>query len=309
MQILKQQASDKKQMQLPLPCLQLSKACNGSFSFVENMNGICDSGCAELAAQEGADAMFCLTDPSLFEVIGVRVAFSTRLGGVSASPYSSLNLGRFVGDEPSCVQRNMSIFLASCGMGEFEGKLINPVQVHGTKIVDVFKPPTSRHFDDECDAVVTTLKHVPVMLCYADCVPVIMVAPTGDFCVIHSGWRGTYDQIAYKALEHLSALSSCEPSSINVYIGPHIGKCCYEVDQELAQKFASCFGQGCVYTMDSKNHLDLEYCLRRSLNKAGANAKRIVSADMCTACNKEIFYSHRAQNGKTGRFGALCCRF
>lgn len=298
---MKQQASDKKQNQLPLPSLKFIKACNGSFSFVRNANTI-----ADYKDSQNIDEIFCLTDLSLFDAIGVRLAFSLRVGGVSMPPYSSLNLGRFVGDEPSSVKRNMSIFLKALGMGELEEKLINPMQVHGTKILDVQSLPPAQRFDDECDAVATHLRNVPVMLCYADCIPVIMVAPTGDFCVVHSGWRGTYDQISHKALKHLSLLSACDPSSINIYIGPHIGKCCYEVDRDLANKFASRFGHDCI---DSKNYLDLEYALKHSLYEAGACDKRTVSADICTSCNPDMFYSHRAQNAKTGRFGALCCKF
>ena len=293
-------ASRKTHEQLPSPAFSVKEASGGSFAF--ETESVFESG---ERGQVQTHGISYLTDEALFDAVHVRVAFSTRFGGFSQGEYSSLNLGRFVGDDASNVERNMASMLDAAGMRGLEGRLVNPIQVHGTGILDVEETPESRRFDDECDAVSTGLRDVPVMLCYADCVPVVMVAPTGHFCVVHSGWRGTLDCISKKALEHLSAACGCSPSQVNVYIGPHIGQCCYEVDQELAARFSSRFGSACA---DSQNNLDLEYAVMRALEEAGADRSRAVSAKICTACNTDSFYSHRAEGGNTGRFCALCCR-
>ncbi len=296
-------ASNITDAKLPLPSLTLVEVGGGSFSVDEGSACACEASCSASDSASGEIAF--LTDSALDRAVGVRLAFSTRSGGASAAPYESLNLGRFVGDDPLAVERNMQTLLAAAGMDGLYDTLVNPVQVHGTRVVDIESTPASPRFDDECDAVATELSHVPVMLCYADCVPVVLVSPTGRFSVVHSGWKGTYGGISGKALRYLCAASGADPSQVNVYIGPHIGQCCYEVDAELASRFAERFGTECV---DVRNHLDLERCVMDSLLEAGANRSRIASASTCTACNTNRFYSHRAEGGATGRFCALCCR-
>ena len=125
----------------------------------------------------------------------VRFAFTERAGGVSEDAYSSLNLGSHVGDDPFAVQENRRRALEAMGAAECEHNLLVPNQVHGDHIVAV----TSNGADDledvreqiaeGCDAIVCTAHNVPVLLCFADCVPVVLVAP-GGFAVVHSGWKG-----------------------------------------------------------------------------------------------------------------------
>ena len=132
------------------------------------------------------------TDESLFEACGVRIAFTTRQGGVSAGPYASLNLGSHVDDDLSLVEKNRKIVLSSLSCGD--APLIVPKQVHGDRVLSVSDAKDVRAVADDAaqgaDGIVVGASRVAALLCFADCVPVIIVSPTGRFAVVHAGWRG-----------------------------------------------------------------------------------------------------------------------
>ena len=167
-------------------------------------------------------------------IADARFAFTERTGGVSEDAYSSLNLGSHVGDDPFAVQENRRRALEAMGATECEHNLLVPNQVHGDHIVTV----TSNGADDleavreqiaeGCDAIVCTARKVPVMLCFADCVPVVLVAPNG-FAVVHSGWKGTIARISAKACQALCETAGCTSKDISAFIGPHILGDEYEV--------------------------------------------------------------------------------
>jgi YfiH family protein len=269
--------------------------------------------------------MGLITDRRLVDEVGTTVAFTMRTGGFSKGDLASLNMGLMVGDDPRVVDSNRHKVLYHLGISEFENHLISPVQVHGddTLVIapedgsreseaagragdlQVFGIPEQPIDDIECDAVIDLLPGVPVIMCFADCVPVVLVAPGGAFSVVHSGWRGSIKEIAGKALTALSTATGCSPSSINAYIGPHICAECYEVSQEMIDMFGQKFGDECVAI---EGHLDLEYAVRRALLSAGISEERITSTGICTAESTEWFFSHRAENGNTGRFAAVACR-
>ena len=263
---------------------------------------------------------FFIGDPDLDRTL---VAFTTRHGGTSRVPFASNNLGRRTDDDPDAIERNIGITLAALGLAEARDALVNPVQVHGAALLALLDDEEDRRLaaaadadglevvhgrddaDVECDAVVCTRPGIPVMLCFADCVPVAVVAPDGSFAAVHSGWRGTIAGIAGKGATALARALGCEPSAFNAYIGPHIGPCCYEVSEELAERFAARFGAGCIV---GERHLDLEVAVRASLLEAGIEPGRIASSGICTSCSTHDFFSHRAEQGRTGRIGMVCCK-
>ncbi|MGI6220368.1 MAG: polyphenol oxidase family protein [Coriobacteriales bacterium] len=263
---------------------------------------------------------FFIGDPALGRAL---LAFTSRHGGTSAAPYASRNLGRRTDDDAAAIERNIDITLTELGLADARDALVNPVQVHGEAILALLDDEEDRRLeaaarhdglevvhrqgsgDVECDAVVCTAPGIPVMLCFADCVPVAVVAPDGSFAAIHSGWRGTIADIAGKGATALARALDCDPASLNAYIGPHIGTCCYEVSDELAQRFAERFGAGCIA---GERHLDLEFAVRASLVDAGIAPGRIASAGVCTSCDTGEFFSHRAEHGTTGRFGMIVCK-
>ena len=144
-----------------------------------------------------------------------------------------------------------------------------------------------------------------MLLCFADCVPVVLVAPDGSFAVVHSGWRGSIASIAGLGLRELQKATCCSISEINCYIGPHIGSCCYEVADELIMQFVAQFGDACDA---GEGHLDLATAVTASLLRAGANEQRIAHSGSCTACHHEEYYSYRADAGITGRHAAFAIR-
>ena len=240
---------------------------------------------------------------------GVTLAFTERTGGVSAAPYASLNLGDACGDRAEDVAANRRRALDAIGAGACAERLVNPRQVHGDEVVvvregtDAAIAAARRQAREGADAVVCLATDVPVLLCYADCVPVVLVAP-GGFAVVHSGWRGTDARIAAKAARILLAETGAEASQALAYIGPHIGVGDYEVSPELARHFADGFGPECVR---DGNRLDLGYCVRAALAEVGVGEGQVASCDDSTAGNTDRFYSYRAE-GMCGRHGALAFR-
>lgn len=246
-----------------------------------------------------------LTDEALYRGVGTRVFFTFRSGGVSSAPYSSLNLSHTVGDEEADVMENQRRLLSAFGAGGVDG-LVQPNQVHGNEVLVVDDvSETQRRARAGADGVVCTKAGVPVVLCFADCTPVILVAPDGSFAVLHAGWRGAIADIAGIGLKKLAEQASCSPSDCNCYIGPRIGGCCYEVSQELLDRFVDEYGPACDA---GARHLDLSAAVSASLVRAGADAARIADARLCTQCNTVLLYSYRAEDGVTGRHGAFAYR-
>ena len=279
-----------------------------------------------------------LTDQTLFDRLGLRVAFTSRAGGVSEGAYASLNLSDRVGDDAAAVAHNRTRLCEAFGADP--DKLVVPTQVHGVKIVScgpecagarVCTNLTEAQQEAEAgaDAVLVSVPDVPALLCFADCVPLILAAPSGSFAVVHAGWRGVLAGIAGDAVRALldaevqtearvqaqarmdtdceagiacEADTSCEASMLNAYIGPYIHAECFECDAEVVSQFAAAYGRACVV---DESHVDLGAALRCDLARAGVISERIADADLCTVCNNERYFSYRAQDGCAGRHGAF----
>ena len=245
-----------------------------------------------------------LTDKSVGG--GVTFAFTERTGGVSPSPYASLNLGAACGDDPGNVAENRRRVLAALGAEDLLGSLVNPHQVHGDHVV-VVRDSSEQALEAAraeavagADAVVCTTADVPVLLCFADCVPVVLVAP-GGFAVVHSGWRGTIARIVATALGTLCSETGAEPRDVSAYVGPHVLVDDYEVSEELASRFVAEFGEGVA----SGRNLDLSAALAVTLADAGVPAERVAWCEDSTASHIDRFFSYRAEAGSCGRHGAI----
>ncbi len=260
------------------------------------------------------------TDRALFEATGVRIAFTKRYGGVSAGPYESLNLGSHVKDNLASVLENRRIL--SDALGFSDAPCIVPVQVHGHEVLSVKARVQAEQLLAraehevgalEYDAVSVECENVAAQLNFADCVPVIAVAPTGAFSVIHAGWRGVDNQISVRAVEGLAACAAakldCPVAHVlagaNVYIGPHIMGECFETSAEIHDEFVRKFGSAC--SVDER-HVELSRALEIQLERAGIKRERIAKLGICTVCNNEDFFSYRGQGGVCGRHGAFACR-
>jgi YfiH family protein len=233
---------------------------------------------------------------------GARAAFSTRLGGVSKPPFDSLNLGILTDDDPEAVAENRQR-LASA-LGYEPEQIVFALQVHGTRLlhhrepvhtataqsrgsfrtVGVRKEPRDGGTAEADGHVVTEPGLVPLVF-VADCLPVALYGP-GGLALVHAGWRGLAGGIVGAAAEAVEAEAAA--------IGPGIGPCCYEVGEEVLDAFAG-LGDGVA----AGRMLDLPEVARRLLAAAGVD--RIESAGLCTSCEQELFFSHRRDNGRTGR--------
>ena len=238
---------------------------------------------------------------------GVTFGFSERSGGVSEGPYESLNLGSRCGDDPARVAENRRRALAALGAGDVAGRLVCPHQVHGTHVVAVRsdEPDELDRARAEAaagaDVVVCTAARVPVLLSFADCVPVVLVAP-GGFAIAHSGWRGTLARVAAVAARALAGATGADPGELCAYVGPHVGPADYEVSPELAARFADEFGPGALV---GERNLDLGWCVRAALAGAGVAASQVATCEDSTASCPDRFFSYRASGGSCGRHGAL----
>lgn len=239
---------------------------------------------------------------------GVTFAFFERTGGVSEGCYASLNLGEDCGDEFERVKQNRHRAMDALGMIAYADNLVVPKQVHGDRVIVVGGVGMSvadaqQAAREGADAIVCVAPHIPVLLCYADCVPIVLTVP-GGFAVVHSGWKGTLARIGAKALHTLVEAAGCMPSDVKCYVGPHIGSDDYEVSQELIDTFAREFGSGvCV----GKHCLDLAAAIRYDLREAGAREEAMVGVMESTASCEDRFFSYRASRGRCGRHGALAC--
>jgi YfiH family protein len=216
-----------------------------------------------------------------------EVAFSTRVGGVSEGPYASLNLGLLTGDDRGLVVENRRRLLAAAGAPP--GVASWPRQVHGAGVV------RANGKGMEADAIWTDERQRPLVVVTADCVPVALARLDGmpAVAVVHVGWKGLVAGVVAAARAALGG------RHVAAALGPGIGPCCYEVQEDVAGPVRAAFGLGLV--RDSR--LDLPGAVARALH--GAGVARVDRLDGCTACHPERFFSHRRDNGLTGRQGAV----
>lgn len=174
-------------------------------------------------------------------------------------------------------------------------------QIH-SDIVHVYSSNEIEFIENEGDAIVTDKENVIIGAFTADCVPIILVDTDGKaISAIHSGWKGTYNSIVKKALEKMESDFSVKPSSVKAYIGPHIRQCCYEVSEELKEKFIKKINVPTDKLFDGRN-LSMEACIEHDLLECGVIAENINSISLCTHCEtEEKLFSYRKSNGDYGR--------
>lgn len=265
-----------------------------------------------LQVRTRADLSF-LTDEALFDAAGVRLGFTRRAGGASPPPFDSLNLGSHVGDDLSFVRENRARLLRAAGLDH--ARLLTLNQVHGSQVLTVDDAAegalarVQQAADEGADGVAVDAAGVCALLCFADCVPVVAVSPTGAFAVAHAGWRGALAGIPKAAVEALVALDAragreADPAQYNAYIGPHIMTECYEAP-DLVPQFAERYGAACDA---GDGRLNLQAAVSASLIEAGIAPRRIAAAGECTACHPDQYFSYRASGGRCGRHGAFAGR-
>ncbi|ABO49245.1 protein of unknown function DUF152 [Desulforamulus reducens MI-1] len=239
--------------------------------------------------------------------------FTTRQGGVSKEPFDDLNMALHVEDNPAHVRANRKIACQALGIDSEQ--LVAAIQVHGKRVEVVGPEHRGRgalQYDTalpDADALITNSPGVPLSSYYADCVPILFYDPV-KICVglTHAGWRGTVQRIAAETVKRMSEVFGSIPGDILVGVGPSIGACCYQVDEPVQQRVASQFKQWQELLKPvGVGHwqLDLWETNRQVLLEVGVKPEHIVVAGLCTACHNDMFFSHRADKGKTGRMASL----
>lgn len=242
----------------------------------------------------------------------IRHGVTTRAGGVSTGPYRSLNLGHKTGDQAACVRENRRRVCTAFGWKE--EKVFTPLQVHGSRVVAL-----SAHWARErgtalasalagADGLITNVKGVGLMIKAADCVPVFFYDPVHRAIgLVHAGWRGAAQGIIGAAIDALRQTYGTEPDALIAGVGPGIGKCCFEVGEEVWDAFEAGNTDPSLWMSRGKGTglFDLKGTIVRDLLRCGINPDAIEIVDTCTCCREDLFFSHRRDHGKTGRMGAF----
>ena len=223
---------------------------------------------------------------------GAEALFSTRAGGFSHGPYESLNLGLLTGDDRALVIHNRKRLAEHADVDP--AHVAMGWQVHGTDLREWMEPDPGAAFLDpqgahlKVDGHITRKPGIAPLVLTADCLPVAL-AGGGAVAMLHCGWRGLAGNIIGRALRRMQAEAAA--------IGPGIGACCYEVGEEVLSEFAGYDG------VADGRMLNLRAVAQAQLHAAGIT--QVEHVDLCTSCNPELFFSHRRDNGVTGRQGGI----
>lgn len=242
-----------------------------------------------------------------FELFSNQVthAVFTRKGGVSPQPWASLNLGGTVGDlRENVIENRRRIFDA---LGVEVSSIFDVWQVHSDRVIFTEKSRPLDQPHEKGDAIVTTNPNVTLFMRFADCVPILLYDPVQRVIgLIHAGWMGTVQKITSKTVRFMVEKLRCQADNLLAGIGPSIGADHYIVRDDVAMKVKEAFGEAASQVLHSTNgsiHFDLWKANEMLLREVGV--KSIEVSNQCTACDLERWYSHRAEQGATGRFAAL----
>lgn len=243
---------------------------------------------------------------------GVSMAFSARLGGVSQFPYNTLNLALHVGDKTGDVTENRRRYLELFSFTP--ENMVCCEQVHGNSVAVVGEEEQGRGALDYktslpgYDAMVCRTPGIILSTFYADCVPIYLFNPVQRVVAIaHSGWKGTMGRIAVQTLRVMQREFGCSPDNTEVFVGPGIGGCCFQIGQDLVKQVKEEFpGLNGILKYESDEYTwDLQLTNRLMLQETGVRSENITVCELCTACNTETFFSYRREQGKTGRMAAV----
>lgn len=229
----------------------------------------------------------------LNQLTGITAGFSTRHGGASAPPYASFNLGLHTEDDAEAVRANRTQLAAA--FGTTPDRLATAGQVHGTTVCTADGPG---HVPD-CDGLVTTTPDLLLCISAADCAAVLLAdAEARVIGACHAGWRGAAGGIVATTIEQMADLGA-QLLRVHAYVSPCISGDCFEVGPEVAAQFDDAVvlhppGQ-------SKPHVDLKASIVRRLVAAGVPASHVEVSPHCTMSETDLFFSHRGENGTTGR--------
>lgn len=234
-------------------------------------------------------------------------AVFTRQGGLSPDPWNSLNVGGTVGDERVRVRDNR--YRSFSALGRNHRSMFDVWQVHSADVVIANAAHQSFIAPSEfkADGIVTKNPDVSLFMRFADCTPVLLYDPKQKAVgIVHAGWQGTVKRAAGQAVKMMQAAYGSKSGDILAAIGPAIGPDHYEIGLDVLEQVRYSFGKDSPSVLresGGRTYFDLWAANKQVLECAGVG--QIEVANLCTACHPEDWFSHRAQKGKTGRFGVL----
>ena len=240
----------------------------------------------------------------------LRHAFSTRSGGISLASEQALNLGDVPWDLPANVEENRRRFLSALGL--LPARLATVAQCHSAEFHIIDCPAHQWNPRTRGDALVTAEQGIALAVQVADCFPVLVADPQkGIIAAVHAGWRGSLARILRRILEGMGQLGA-DPADVLVAVGPGIRPCCFEVGLEVASAFDAEFpGEHLSHPhpeRQDKYLLDLPMALNVQLSEAGVTPQNRWDLGLCTRCNPNEFFSHRAEGSHAGRMMGIICR-
>ena len=233
-------------------------------------------------------------------------AVLTRQGGVSSGPFASLNLSVSVADEPANVLANRA--RAYGVLGRTAAEVVGAHLVHGAEVVRV-RVADHGTIPGRADGLITDEPGCGLTMNFADCAPILLYDPQQRAIGLgHAGWQGAVRDLPGALVRAMQAAFGSDPAGLWAGVGPCIGACCYEVGEPVIGAVREAFGATrpgdlLIPNNGPRPHFDLPEANRRSLQRAGV--RHIELSGLCTACRTDLFFSHRAEKGRTGRFGVL----
>ncbi len=236
--------------------------------------------------------------PEIFDAQKIVAAQSTRLGGISLPPFNSMNLGLSVKDDEKNVLKNRDLFFGKLGIDL--SSVSRSHQVHGNKVLLVNEPVTTEGYD----AQITNKPNVYLAVSIADCTPVLIHDTKNNaVAAIHAGWRGTVGKIVSNTLQLMHQNYGTKGKDCKAYIGACISLKNFEVGDEVATHFD--VSEKRFDAIKQKWYVDLKTANKKQLIDCGLLAQNIEISNYCTVADNDTFFSHRKENGRTGRMMAV----
>ena len=238
----------------------------------------------------------------------VRHGFSTRLGGVSTGHCATMNISTTRGDDPAAVEENRRRIAKAIGVRAEDMTYTN--QTHTTNVAVVEAKDRGKRFM-ETDGMVTNVPEICLVTFYADCVPLFFVDPVHRAIGLsHSGWRGTVGKMGKVTVERMREEYGTDPAQVVAAIGPSICQDCYEVSEDVIEKFRENFDKALWPELfyekaDGKYQLNLWRANQAVLTEAGVQGENIAVTNLCTHCNPDILFSHRSTGTARGNLSAF----
>jgi len=239
----------------------------------------------------------------------INTAITTRNKGYSDSPYKSLNMGLHCGDKEFhvienrkklCLNEQINFRNYTCAQQTHSAN----IQLVSTAMAGMGRENYSKSIKNT-DALIIDKTNIMINIFLADCVPLVIYDYEKNIgALIHAGWRGTAQLITQKTINSMVDQCNCKRETMIAGIGPSIGKCCFQITDDTAEKIRNSFpySEKVILKNEKSNFADLKLANFEQLLKAGIKKTAIEKSAICTACNNKEFFSYRADSGQTGRF-------